>query len=159
MTKEQKQQGMTLEDFIALQSATTLNKRRDSVKKKRRTLREIGKEILEREQEEKDISSKPLRVEPPAVKERPVFIEKQIIKEVRILDKEQEKPLREIIEEEYASGTWEWKEVPLDKEFRRTLLDQLGKEGWKFAFVLERDLIDPNSKKPDAIMLHRLAKK
>lgn len=151
---------MTLEDFRALRSATTMNKDENSVKKrKRKTLREIGKEILDKEKEEKENNVKPIKVEPPVIKERPVFIEKQTVKEIRILDKDKEKPLREIIEEEFANGQWEWKEVPLDKDFKRTELDKLGKAGWKFAFILERDLFDPTSKKPNVIMLHRLAKK
>lgn len=43
----------------------------------------------------------------------------------------------EIIYDEFSNGIFQWKSIKLDKTFTQKMLTDLGKEGWKFAFVLD----------------------
>jgi len=43
----------------------------------------------------------------------------------------------EIVYDEFSNGVFQWKSIKLDKDFTQKKLADLGKEGWKFAFVLD----------------------
>jgi len=86
------------------------------------------------------------------------FIEKPVIKEVRILSEKdgRERTVKEILEEEIGKCKYEWKRLPMDKSFKVTMLDTLGKQGWKFAFIAAWKLMDQTTKKPDEICYQRI---
>ena len=51
-----------------------------------------------------------------------------------IVDKEM---LKQLLDEEFSKGVFEWKVLKMDKTLTLKMLNELGKEGWKFAFVLD----------------------
>ena len=86
------------------------------------------------------------------------IIEKPVIKEIRILSEKdgRERTVKEILEEEIGKCNWEWKHVPLDDKFKVTILNTLGKQGWRFAFMTNWKLVNPNSKKMDELCFQRI---
>ena len=145
MTVEQKQSGMTIDDINVMQTATMMNNRPDVPKRK---------EIILVDETPK----RPTPPKPKEIKERKTSIKKEIIKEIRILNKGEEISFRQVLEDEFADGKWEWKEIPLDADFTLNTIKSAGKQGWKFAFVFERRVYIPTSKLPDVVLFHRLLK-
>jgi hypothetical protein len=69
------------------------------------------------------------------------------------------KTIQEILNEELEKCTWDWKYVKINKDFKLNILTKLGKEGWKFAFIHEPKVADPNSKQPSTVCLQKPVKK
>jgi len=69
------------------------------------------------------------------------------------------KTVQEVLNNELERCSWDWKYIKIDKNFKLEGLTKLGREGWKFAFVHEPKILDPNSKKPSTICMQRPAKK
>lgn len=86
------------------------------------------------------------------------IIEKPVIKEIRILNEStgRERTVKEILDEEIGKCKWEWKHIPLDNKFKVTMLGTLGKQGWRFAFMINWKIVDPNSKKLDELCFQRM---
>jgi hypothetical protein len=131
-------------------------------RKPRKTLAEKGREILKSESEDSprkisiDIPFE-TRKEEPAPSSKPIA--RETIKEIRILGMNGiEKTVSELISEEIGDASWEWKEIPLDSSFKISMLQDLGKEGWKFAFYFERSKFVDNAKF-DIIAMQRLVRK
>ena len=154
LTVDEKKRGITLDDKI---KATT--------SKKRKTLREIGDEVIEQEKAKKrEVRARKKELNNKADRARVLSMNggtestptKNNAKEViRVLGTDgTEKSVHDLILQELGKATWEWKEVPVDKDFRLSLLNKLGKDGWKFAFV--RDFpISESQKKIPSIFLQR----
>jgi hypothetical protein len=83
----------------------------------------------------------------------------KIVEKIIIKDKNNEKQLKDLINEALDNCLWEWKRVPLDDTFKVEYLDKYGKEGWKMAFIYEPKLINSNSNKPNYICFQRPAKR
>lgn len=150
-TKEEKAAGITLE-----QKKESLHKEEEipaqelPKKRGRRKLTDIGRELLSEGQKENKSDS-------PAFdnKEKRDTPEKERQVVVQLINNKKE--LQEVLAEEFANGYWEWKEVIIDSSFRINLLNDLGKEGWKFAFVLDKTLLS-SVDKPNTLYFHRLKK-
>jgi len=86
------------------------------------------------------------------------IIEKPVIKEVRILHEKdgRERTVKDIMEEEIGKCKYEWKRLPMDKSFKVTMLDTLGKQGWRFAFITNWKIMNPNTKKPDEVCFQKI---
>jgi hypothetical protein len=143
MTFEQKKKGYTLDD---LDVPETLKKKKIEITTKN------GDKTWETVDHEYKTIYK--------YKDHERVIEKEVpvVKEVRILNgtKKTEKTVDEILSEELGKCVWEWKTVKMDNKFRVGMLDELGKKGWKFAFITEWSLIDPSKKnKPHTISFQR----
>jgi hypothetical protein len=52
--------------------------------------------------------------------------------------------------------TWEWQYLEVDNKFKLNMLEKVGKDGWKFAFVLETAF---SSKKNPVLCFQRASKK
>ncbi|HNW88076.1 MAG TPA: hypothetical protein PKN48_00305 [Bacteroidales bacterium] len=136
------------------------------IKKKRKprvTLAEKGRELLKKENDENptripiDIPFEPKSKVEQVPSSKPMA--KEVIKEIRILGMSGiEKTVSDLIQEEIGEATWEWKELLLDGAFKVSILNELGKEGWKFAFFFERTKFVETAKY-DIIAMHRLRKK
>jgi len=68
--------------------------------------------------------ARPKKIKEPVVEE---IVDNTIVRKLII----------ELIDEEFSSGIFQWKSLKLDKTFTQKVLSDLGKEGWKFAFVLD----------------------
>lgn len=88
-----------------------------------------------------------------------VEVEKEvIIKEVRILNGTTgtKQTVKELLDEELGKCSWEWKYIPMDKDFKVSMLNTLGKQGWKFAFIHEPGVVNERAKnKPNVICMQR----
>lgn len=131
-------------------------------RKPRKTLAQRGRELLKEENDESpikipiDIPFEPKSKVEVVPSSKPMA--KEVIKEIRILGMSGiEKTVSELIKEEIGEATWEWKELLLDGTFKVSILDELGKEGWKFAFFFERTKFVETAKY-DIIAMHRLMK-
>lgn len=130
-----KRDGMTLEAWLERQE----KKEKKPIPEKEKT-KEVKSEFF----------SKPKQPDPPPKK---VYV--RSIERIIIQTKDNEEEIKNLINEAVDQCLWEWKNVPLDNKFKITILDKLGKDGWKFAFIYEPGLIDSKSNKPDLICFQR----
>ncbi len=93
------------------------------------------------------------------------IVELPVVKEIRILNGSDGSSLtvEEIIENKLADishrPNCEWHKVHLGKDFKSSVLTQLGKEGWIFAYVMDWGVVKDTWKtKPHTIFLYRLKK-
>jgi len=143
MTFEQKKKGLTLDDLDIPKSAT---------EKKIEVTKKNGDKTWEKVDHEYRTIYK--------YKEHEKIVEKEVpvVKEVRILNgtKKTDRSVSEIMNEELNKCSWEWKNIKMDGNFSVKMLDELGKKGWKFAFITEWSLIDSSKKnKPNTISFQR----
>ena len=140
LTIEDKKAGKTLKDLIAKKKKTSEYQVTDERYDEETNIRYIYK-------------TKEVEVE----KE----VEVPVVKEVRILNgtKQTKKSVQEILDLELEKCIWDWKEVFLDKKFKISMLEKLGKQGWKFAFSLDWKAIKPSWKdKPETLFFQKAKK-
>jgi len=155
LTVEQKKRGLTLNDLPKIheegQKAQEVRKTAKEFKKPRKDPNPIVESWEE-------VDHNYQKVYKYRVKEKIVEKEVPVVKEVRILNgtKKTEKTVQEILDRELQKCQWEWKEVKMDSSFRTSLLKDLGKKGWKMAYIMEWRSLKPEWKgKPDTMFFQR----
>jgi hypothetical protein len=96
---------------------------------------------------------------------REVFIDKPVVKEIRIVYGEEGSPItiEELIENKLTHISHyphcEWTQLHMDKDFKASTQDKLGKAGWKFAYIMDWGHVkDAWKNKPHTIFYYRLKK-
>ncbi len=83
------------------------------------------------------------------------FREVKEVQKIILETKNNKKEVKALFKEALERCAWEWKRINLDRDFKVSMLDKLGREGWKFAFMVEWPVIMPNSKKSNEILFQR----
>lgn len=96
---------------------------------------------------------------------REVFIDVPVVKEIRIILGDEGSPItiEELIENKLAEISHfpkcEWIQLDLDKDFKSSTQDKLGKEGWKFAYIMDWGCVKESWKnRPHTIFYYKLKK-
>ena len=74
----------------------------------------------------------------PKIKE---IIKETVIEKIIVKTKDNEDELKNLMKEALDTCRWEWLHIPLDDKFRQNDLNKHGKDGWKFAFILEKTIL------------------
>jgi len=151
-SKKEIKEGFPLEDKVKGVKFEDWLLGRDLVKKAKQPL-SADEEISQRERPTHKKIVMDIPAETPS-KTNVRVIEHTYHTEKVIVEGKNRKELGIMLADLVGKGIYEWKHVPIDDKFRATRLNELGKEGWKFAFILEKTILP--SLKFDTISLQRL---